>query len=1036
MKSNRFYKVFFVITLCFAIVVNHGCVTKRKKNEVSKLGKFYHNLTSKYNGYFNANELYKESIATLRNNKEDNYSKIIEVYDYISVPDPKIVNPALDTAIEKVTTVAALHEKGDWVDDCYLLMAKSQFLKQDYETTKETLEYFEEDFNPTNPYGRNFKKKKLSSKDKRKASEEDRKEKEKERKKAKEEADKIKEQKREEAEKAKEQKKEETQKIREDKQKQREEDRKAKEKERERAKKEREKDRKNRSKTAKSKREAGSVKKDTTAATKVLQEDKSKTISNEKNKIENNKDQKKEIEIPEEETKEETASAKKKKEDIKKEKSAYYEGLMWLVRTYTRLQQYSNAEFLINRIEKTPGVDEDVLDELHAVKAELMIKQGAYDEALIALDQAIQKSGKSNDKARYAFIAAQIHDLKKNYTQSATYYDKAEDKADDFTLKFMSKLGKTKSLAASGGQSPQQTVEKLSKFLKETKYDVFKDQIYFAMGEVVLSYDKNKAIEYFRNSNVFNKNNEGLRTESSYILAQLFMEKKMYGSAKLSFDTTLLAMSKSDSRYISVKNLSINLTSIAKNIQIVEKMDSLLAMGELSNEELQKIAKRRLEAEKQSGKTTQTEAPKSGLINPPKGSSFGGFSNFFAYNTIQVQSGKQAFKNKWGTRKLEDNWRRSSKSYEQNQSGDDPKTENKENEIEDNNAGNITDAEYKRIMADVPLSSFQKEQYRGEYKKALFELGKDYRDKIQEYALSAETLEKLLSKFPNFDKEVEAAYYLFLDYTDLNNSTLANKYKSLLQTKYPTDKYTKIATDPSFMNELLSDGKKLDQYYDQSYELFQKKQYSSVIDRVKVAQDQYGKENKMMGKFALLNAMCIGATQGKEAYIKSLQEVILRFPKSNEETKAKEIMRFLGGDGTAFDNVDVQEVDALYEVEFESRHYLAIILLSYDAEVLDNAKISISDYNKKYHSSQTLQLGEFSLSKEEQTQIIIVRAFKNKDECMKYYESVNKSKDEFISPSIANYEYYPISQRNFRKLTQDKTHKKYRVFFEKNYLNK
>lgn len=1031
MKSNRIYKVFFVVTLCLAMVTNHGCVTKRKKNEVSKLGKFYHNLTSKYNGYFNANELYKESISTLREKNEDNYSKLLEVYDYISVPDPKIVNPALDTAIEKVTTVAALHEKGDWVDDCYLLMAKSQFLKQDYETTKETLEYFEEDFNPANPYGRNFQKKKLTSKEKRKASEEDRKEKEKEKKKLKEEAEKLKEQKREEAEKLKEQKKDEANKLKEDKLKQREEERKAKEKEREKAKKEREKDRKNKTRN-KSKREVVNTKKDTTSVKTT--NDKPEIKSNNKDKIQKPVVEEKKIETEEEAAVE--PPAKKKKEDIKKDKTAYYEGLMWLARTYTRLQQYSNSEFLINRIEKTPGVDDDVLDEIPAVKAELMIKQGEYEEALSALDEAIEKSGKSNDKARYAFIAAQILSQKKNYTQAATYFDKAEDKAKDFNLKFMSKLGKTKALASSGGQSPQETVEKLSKFLKESKYDNFKDQVYFAMGEVVMAYDKNKAIEYFRSSNVNNKSNDGLRMESSYLLAELFMEKKLYNNAKLSYDTTLLSMSKSDPRYISVKNLSTNLTSIAKNIQIVEKMDTLLAMGELSNEELQKIAKRRLEAEKKNGKTMPDSSPKSGLINTPKSTAFGGFSNFFAYNAQQVQSGMQAFKNKWGVRKLEDNWRRSSKSYDQNQTDNTPEIENKDNEQIEDNGGNITDVEYKRIMSDVPLSSFQKEQYRGEYKKALFELGKDYRDKIQEYALSAETLEKLLNKFPNFDKEVEAVYYLFLDYTDLNNATLANKYKSILQTKYPTEKYTKIATDPSFMNELLSDGKKLDQYYDQSYELFQKKQYSSVIERVKVAQDQYGKDNKLMAKFTLLNAMCIGATMGKEAYIKSLQEVILRYPKSNEETKAKEIMRFLSGDGSAFDNIDVKEVDDLYEVEFESRHYLAVIILSYDADVLENVKISLSDYNKKYHSSQTLQLGDFSLNKDEQTQLVIVRSFKNKDECMKYYESIGKSKDEFISPSITNFEYYPISQRNFRKLTQDKSHKKYRVFFEKNYLNK
>ncbi|MEI2738394.1 MAG: hypothetical protein V9F01_06385 [Chitinophagaceae bacterium] len=157
--------------LIVAMVFTSGCVSRKRKNEVSKVGKFYHNVTSEYNGYFNANELYEASLLTLREKNNDNYSKILDVYDYLAVPDPKIVNADLDKAIEKLTRVAAIHEPGDWVDNCYVLMAKAQYLKQDYERALETLEYFEEDFNPVNPYGRNFQKKKVSSKQKKAASE-------------------------------------------------------------------------------------------------------------------------------------------------------------------------------------------------------------------------------------------------------------------------------------------------------------------------------------------------------------------------------------------------------------------------------------------------------------------------------------------------------------------------------------------------------------------------------------------------------------------------------------------------------------------------------------------------------------------------------------------------------------------------------------------------------------------------------------------------------------------------------------------------
>jgi hypothetical protein len=49
---------------------------------------------------------------------------------------------------------------------------------------------------------------------------------------------------------------------------------------------------------------------------------------------------------------------------------------------------------------------------------------------------------------------------------------------------------------------------------------------------------------------------------------------------------------------------------------------------------------------------------------------------------------------------------------------------------------------------------------------------------------------------------------------------------------------------------------------------------------------------------------------------------------------------------------------------------------------------------------------------------------------------VLKSKEEFISGEIAGYSIYPITQRNYRKMIIERTDARYRVWFEKNYLNK
>ena len=162
-----------------------SCVTKKKKSETSKFGKFYQNTTAYYNGYWNSKEILKESMKTLRLANVDDYNQILAVEDFVSLDNPKMVKADMDKIIEKVTTVAQLHEPSDWLDDCYVMMAKAQYLKQEYETAEETLEYFQEDFNPSNPYGRNYKSKKPTGKAAKKAKEAEKKEKDEAKQKAK-----------------------------------------------------------------------------------------------------------------------------------------------------------------------------------------------------------------------------------------------------------------------------------------------------------------------------------------------------------------------------------------------------------------------------------------------------------------------------------------------------------------------------------------------------------------------------------------------------------------------------------------------------------------------------------------------------------------------------------------------------------------------------------------------------------------------------------------------------------------------------------
>ena len=139
-----------------------GCVTKKSHQDMSKVGQFYHNVTAKYNGWFNANELVETSIATLETQHEDNYNEILPIYEYAAVDNADAVKADLDEAIKKVSVVVTLHEYSDWADDCYLLIGKSLYLKKEYEAAENALEFYQDEFLPngkrTNAHHRKAKK--------------------------------------------------------------------------------------------------------------------------------------------------------------------------------------------------------------------------------------------------------------------------------------------------------------------------------------------------------------------------------------------------------------------------------------------------------------------------------------------------------------------------------------------------------------------------------------------------------------------------------------------------------------------------------------------------------------------------------------------------------------------------------------------------------------------------------------------------------------------------------------------------------------
>lgn len=133
-----------MMTVVLTLGLFFSCSTKKN----TFVRRTYHNITTHYNVYWNGNESFKNGKKSLEENVTDNYNTILPVYNFGTAEDARKIYSSMDRAIEKAGIAIPKHsmffknkEYNKWIDDCYMLIAKSQFYKQDYPASRKTLEF-------------------------------------------------------------------------------------------------------------------------------------------------------------------------------------------------------------------------------------------------------------------------------------------------------------------------------------------------------------------------------------------------------------------------------------------------------------------------------------------------------------------------------------------------------------------------------------------------------------------------------------------------------------------------------------------------------------------------------------------------------------------------------------------------------------------------------------------------------------------------------------------------------------------------------
>lgn len=987
MISNRLLyrlnvKNTFLIILALGFL--SGCVTKKSRDDQSKVGQYYQNLTSRFNGWFNANELVNQSIVTLETQYQDNYNEILPIYKYAAVENADAVKADLDEAIKKVSVVVTLHKHSDWVDDCYLLIGKSLYLKKDYEASENAFEFYMDEFLPTGKRtSTKFKrKKKVGSSSGGKTSSEA---------------------------KAANKRKKELQKVR----------------------KKAEKERKAYNKELRKRKKKGQPTDDLVRPGTTKAADGTTTIPT--------------SEIKKYEPSSAELKAKAKAEGDQANfflrASAYDEAILWLAKTYIERENWTAADYQFRRLEGDDVLPPRVYEELPVARAYYHIKRGNYPQVIPFLEQAIERAGDRSLRARYSYIIAQLYYRDGKIEEARAYYQMALDFSNDYAMEFNTQLAIIRSSVQSNTMTNAEATSQLEKMLKDVKNVDYLGRVYYFMA--TLAVDANDiplAISHLEASVAAVGSDVFQEVESQYLLAKLYMSQLQYVEAEGAYKACAGVMKNTDPRYKEVKKLADNLIDIALNLNTIALQDSLLLLSNLSPEELKRVALGiKMQKQRESDEAAKSKSLASsnkfspsgtsasgGSFSPP-GQTGGGATKtvFWAFDEKNIKKTKRDFDRAWGDIPLTDYWRVSSKANQFASTAEEVKT-TPEAQV------SLYGSEIEDYFKDVPKTDSARQICHNKIRKSMLLLGQLYRDRLDDFASSIDILESLLAKYPDAPEELETFYQLYLSALSAGNHAKAEQYKSMIIAQYPNSRFAKVLSDPNFAASQLSEMDRLNQYYDETYATFEKGDYEEALENMRHLEDKFGANNVLMAKFDLLKAMCLGAQIGKEAYVDGLKYVISRYPNSPEEKKAKDMLLLLGdaGSGKVYGESGLES--ATFTMEDNALHFAVVYVSNQDQITLGETKIALAEFHKKYFQLDNLKMASLVFDPSKNHSLVLVRSFNTKEKAMTYYETATRNPGDFL-PKNAIYEVYPITQKNYREVIKARSLTEYKTFFEANY---
>lgn len=746
----------------------------------------------------------------------------------------------------------------------------------------------------------------------------------------------------------------------------------------------------------------------------------------------------------------------------------------WLARTYIQQEEYSKAVQALVKAEgdaESEEVSDKLKAEYHLVFADALIHQKKLEKAAEELVKSIESTSKKRDRARPNYILAQIYQELRRSSDAITAYESVIRSHAPYELEFHARINKALSYSRTGGSS-EQIQKELMKMLKDEKNFDYRDQIYYALGDIAWEEQRRSDAIYFYELSIRNNTtNERQKAKAFLRLADLYFDERQYSNAQKYYDSTLTTIQKEHERFEVVKARAESLTELVANLNAIELYDSLNVICALSPKEQEKklaeIAKQLENQKEQERIDDERRAAQAAKATEQTGIT----GTFWCYNENLKTKGKANFDEEWGGRPLKDYWRLQSKLAESFEPGEE--TAGASTPGETDSTGTALNDKYKAPSADelkaqLPCEDSGKmDELKISAAEGYYNAGVVYKEKLDDDDNAISTWEELIANMDDSDYHPTTYYQLFRTWLakETSKGYVKNPFCSScnskywgdeIKSRYPGSDWAMLVDNPAFLDIQDMKNAKESEAYQEAYSMYASRNYGSAktyCDSI-ISKEP---ENHLLCKYRLLRAVCVGYSDAmngvKQNYQNELNQLVQTCGGTEEAKRADELLKaLLKGDSSQNQEPDKTDEstgqtqanpqdsslvvitplaeDGPYKYDANAEHYFAIILPVKNSDV-NKVKTSVSDFNMLFFTSSQLKVTNNLLDKD--NHLVLVKSFKKPEDSGNYIKAFQTDTDKLADINNAGYRTFLISKQNYIALFKNKDLEQYMDFYMRYY---